>query len=245
MMTAEALPGAARVLEVLAATWPPFGMQEHGAVTIRDGRGAGSRVSAATIAGDPVDADIAHAEAAMRALDQSPIFMIRPGEARLDTALAARGYAVKDPVTAYVAPIAQLADRRPPPVTTFEVWPPLAVQAEIWIAGGIGPARLGVMNRVTGPRTTILGRLNDSPAGTAFAACHADIAMLHALEVALPARRQGLAAHMLCAAAFWGQGQGAAFLSLVVTDANAAANALYLRLGMQAVSHYHYRFLPA
>jgi N-acetylglutamate synthase len=240
-----ALPDKQAIFDVMAATWPPHAVQRMGPVTIREGHGGGSRVSAATIDGAPTAQDVDMAEAGMRALGQVPIFMIRPGESALDDALAQRGYEQRDSVTAYAAVVSELADRRPPPVTTFEVWPPLAIQAEIWAAGGISPARLAVMDRVQGPHTTILGRSSDRPAGTAFVACPGAVAMVHALEVTPAARRQGLAGHMLRAAAFWAKDQGAEFLSLVVTDANVAANALYRRCNMVPVSHYHYRVLSA
>ena len=113
---------------------------------------------------------------------------------------------MKDPVTVYAAPAAALASEPPPPVTTFEVWPPLAIQAEIWAAGGIGPARLAVMERAAGPKTTILGRCADRPAATAYVAVHGTVAMLHALEVADRFRRRGLGRHIMRAAAVLGGG---------------------------------------
>lgn len=91
------------------------------------------------------------------------------------------------------------------------------------------------MQRVAGPKTAILARTQDRPVGAAFVACHGDIAMLHALEVLPAARRQGSAHNMLRAAAVWAQDQGATTMSLVVTQANAPARALYERLGMVAV----------
>jgi GNAT superfamily N-acetyltransferase len=208
-----------------------------------DGRG-GSRVSAATAEADFDEADIAEAEFAMREVGQTPLFMIREGEDRLDQMLATRGYVVKDPVNLYAAPVAEIATARPPPVTCFEVWPPLAVQAEIWAAGGIGQGRLDVMDRARAPKTTLLGRMNDQPAGTVFVGIAADCAMIHALEIAVDYRGKGLARQMTRAAAFWGQDNGAAFLTLVTTQANAGANALYASLGMTLVGQYHYRILP-
>ena len=56
--------------------------------------------------------------------------------------------------------------------------------------------------------------------------------MLHALEVAPFARRQGLGRGMTRAVAAWALAAGAATLALAVTRANAPARALYDRLGM-------------
>jgi GNAT superfamily N-acetyltransferase len=158
--------------------------------------------------------------------------------------LAGKGYRIKDPVTLYAAPIDRIATHRPPPVTTFEVWPALAIQADIWAEGGIGSERMAVMERADCPKTTILGRINDTPAGTAYVGISNGIAMFHALEVAQRFRRRGLAAHMIRAMAFWARENGAKHFALVVTEANVGANALYASLGFDVVGHYHYRILP-
>ena len=68
--------------------------------------------------------------------------------------------------------------------------------------------------------------------------------MIHALEISDQHRRQGLARHLTRAAAFWAQDNGAAYLTLVTTQANIGANALYASLGMTLVGQYHYRTLP-
>ena len=143
----------------------------------------------------------------------------------------------------YAAPAAQIATERPPPVTSFEVWPPLAVQVEIWATGGISQGRLDVMERARAPKTTLLGRANDRPAGTVFVGVAGDCAMIHALEIGHAHRRQGLARHLTRAAAFWALDAGATYLTLVTTQANDGANALYTSLGMTLVGHYHYRIL--
>lgn len=228
------------VLAAIDGTWPPAAFHRQGTITLREGQGGGSRVSAATAEG-PVEGDLAAAEAAMRALGQAPLFMVRPGEEALDTLLASRGYVVKDPVVALAAPVAGLTAERPPPVSCFEVWPPLAIQREIWATGGIGPERLAIMERAPGPRTTILGRTDDSPAGTLFVAMHGPVAMVHAVETLPAFRRRGVARRMMTAAAFWARDRGAETLALLVTRANGGANALYAAMGFAPVGHYHYR----
>lgn len=232
----------AALYALIEATWPSAGQTRVGPYVIRDGQGGGSRVSAATAAAiDGLAEGLPAAEAAMRALGQTPLFMIRHGDEALDALLDRAGYVIKDPVIGYSAPVSQLIQTLPPPVTTFEVWPPLAVQAEIWAEGGIGPDRLAVMDRAKGPKTTILGRLEDSPAGTVYLACGPDGAMLHALETRDRFRRKGLGAHMLRACARWAARQGAEELALVVITANTVARGLYASLGMSAVGEYHYR----
>ena len=237
-------PDAQKLYAVIDATWPARAKQVIGPWTIRlDGRG-GSRVSAATAEQSVQDADIQLAQQAMHDAGQAALFMIRESDGGLDRDLAARGYVIKDPVNMYAAPVAMIATKRPPPVTSFEVWPPLATQAEIWAAGGIGEGRLDVMNRALPPKTTLLGRVKDRPAGTGFVSIAADCAMIHALEIAGEFRRRGLARHLTQAAAFWAQDQGADYLTLVTTQANAGANALYSSLGKMLVGQYHYRILP-
>lgn len=232
-----------RITDLIDATWPAATTRAIEGWTIREGAGGGSRVSAATAIAPGKVADIAEAEAAMRALGQTPLFMVRHGESALDRDLGQRGYQVKDPVTVYRLPIEALTDTRPPPVTCFEVWPPLAIQEEIWAAGGVDAARLAVMARANDPKTTILGRLDDTPAGTLFAAVHDGTVMVHAVETAARFRRKGLGAHMMRAAAFWGRDNGADTLALLVTEANEGANALYTSLGMTPAAGYHYRIL--
>ncbi|WP_108814107.1 GNAT family N-acetyltransferase [Loktanella sp. Alg231-35] len=237
------LPNAKKLYAIIDGTWPASAKQVVGPWTVRlDGSGS-SRVSAATAEMEVTADDVAEAADAMREAGQTPLFMIREGDDALDAMLAACGYVIKDPVNMYAAPAAEIATERPPPVTSFQVWPPLAAQAEVWGAGGIGQGRLDVMERARAPKTTLLGRLNDKPAGTVFVGVAADYAMIHALEIGNAHRRQGLARHLTRAAAFWALDAGATYLTLVTTQANDGANALYTSLGMTLVGQYHYRIL--
>ncbi len=177
----------------------------------------------------------------MRELDQPLLFMIRDGDERLDRVLAARGYDLVDPVALHVVPVTHLTQAPVPPVSAFQLWPPLAIMADIWAKGGIGPARLAVMARTDAPKTAIFARQSDRPAGVAFVALDHKIAMVHAIEVSPEQRRRGVGHNLMRSAAHWAQANGANWLGLAVTRANAAANALYASLGMQVVGHYHYR----
>ncbi len=238
------LPNANKLYAVIEGTWPSSAKQVLGPWAIRLDDSGSSRVSAATAELAINEADIPEAAEAMRAAGQVPLFMIREGEEALDQMLAAQGYVIKDPVNMYAAPLTDIATTRPPPVTSFQVWPPLAAQIELWAEGGIRSGRLAVMDRARQPKTTLLGRLNDRPAGSVYVGIAADCAMIHALEVADSHRRKGLARHLTRAAAFWALDQGATYLTLVTTQANPAANGLYTSLGMVLVGHYHYRTLP-
>ncbi|MFC7705835.1 GNAT family N-acetyltransferase [Plastorhodobacter daqingensis] len=233
-------PGLADLCRVLEATWPPAARVQLGPWTIREGRGGGKRVSAASAEGPVTAADIRAAEAAMANLGQDRLFMIRGDQDDLDRQLAAEGYAVVDPVAVYLAPLEGLC-RDVPPVSFFSCWPPLGIQTSLWTEAGIGAERQAVMQRVQGSKAALLGRVNDRAAGTAFIACDHDVAMLHALEVVPSQRRQGVARNILRGAVGWAQDNGANWLSLVVTRANVRARKLYASFGLQLVGHYHYR----
>ncbi|MEX0301123.1 MAG: GNAT family N-acetyltransferase [Leisingera sp.] len=232
-----------RYYAVTEATWPSASSREIGPVTIREGQGGGSRVSAATVNGSVSDSEIAVAEDAMRAMGQNCLFMIRDGEAELDAQLEARGYAVKDPVNLWTCPAERLTDIPVPRVTAFCIWEPLAIQREIWAQGGIGPERIAVMRRVQGAKTGLLGRHKDKPAGAGFVAVHEGVAMVHGLEILPHQRRAGMGAWMMRQAAFWAVENGATELAVLCTKRNEGANGLYASLGMDCVGEYHYRIL--
>ncbi len=233
----------ARLFAAIDATWPAAAMVEAGPWTLREGRGGGQRVSAATAREDWRDPDIDAAERAMQLMGQTPLFMIRPGEDALDQALAARGYDVVDPVNLWAAPVDSLTDRPLPRVTAFAIWEPLAIMLEIWETAGIGPRRIAVMNRAQGPKTGLFGRVSDHPAGTGFCAIHDGIVMVHALEILDGYRGKGLGGWMMRCAAFWAAKQGAHTLAVLCTKANIPANRLYASLGFATVGEYHYRKL--
>lgn len=234
---------------IIDACWPAERIWRDGPWIHRATPGAGGRVNA--ISGAPglgegalsqADA-IAAAETVAQAGGRGPSFIVFPGQGALDAALAARGYGVADAVHLYAAPPAELAGDPLPHATAMTAWPPLAVMREIWAAGGIGPARQGVMARAA-RATGILGRTEDRPAGCAFVAAHDGIALLSAVEVLPRFRRKGVSGLMLRAAAHWACAQGCARLALVTTRDNVAANAAYASRGMRIVGGYHYRRLP-
>jgi len=229
-MTPDALIAA------IEATWPPARSWPLGPFTLRDGAGGGQRVAAASVTGAFTGPQL---EAAIAAMSE-PLFVLYPGDEALDAALQARRYQRHDPVVAYGAPVALLTGELPF-LTAFPHWPPLEVARTVWAEGGIGPARLAVMDRAVGPKSAILARAGDRPAGACYVACDGPLAMVHAIEVRSAYRRQGAARHLLRAAANWAAEQGATSLALFVTEKNIAARALYASAGMTEVGRYHYR----
>ena len=220
-----------QLFDVIEATWPPATAERQGPWTVRDGAGGGQRVSATTVEAEHTAADLDGCA--------STLFMVRNGEDALDADLEARGFTIGDPTVAYAISVSELTREPVPPVSAFALWPPLAIQRDLWAEGGIGPARVDVMDRVKGPKTSILARHADQPAGSAFVAIHENIAMIHAIEVTPAMRRQGVGANILRCAAHWAQDQGADTLALLVTRANTPANALYASQKFEVVGHYH------
>ena len=234
-------PTTGTLFAALEATWPAASARRVGPWMVRDGRGGGQRVSSTTAESPFDEADIPLAESAMSQLGQDRIFMIRKGDDRLDALLETRGYRIKDPVAVHAVRAALLAAATLPRASVFPVYPPLQIMAELWKAGGIGPERLAVMERAAGPKTALLARLKERPAGVAFVAMHEQLAILHAIHVAAPLRRRGVGTSILRAAARWVQDRGAVSLALAVTCANVAGNALYASNGMEVLAEYHYR----
>lgn len=229
------------ILTALDATWPAAARQSIGPWIIRDGQEGGKRVSAATPNSDWTPADIQTAEETMRDLGQTPLFMIIDQDHDLDHALADAGYDIVDPVNIYSTSVDTLTIERPPKVSMFSVWPPLAIEIDMWAEGGISDARVNVMKRVQGRKTSILARWNDHPAGVGFAAVHGKDAFVHAVEIRAAQRQQGVASWLMKQAAFWAAEQGASRLNVACTKANVAANALYRSIGMKVVGEYLYR----
>ncbi|WP_102107348.1 GNAT family N-acetyltransferase [Oceaniglobus roseus] len=234
-------PAPEALFAAMEATWPAARTIELDPFRLREGKGGGKRVSAATLHGRLGPDDIDAAAAAMQSLGQPPLFRLEQGGGAFDDALAAAGYDVADPTVVRVCPIGGLASERPPRVSAFTIWEPLQIMRDIWAEGGVGADRQAVMARVRGVKTGILGRTADKPAASAFVAIHDGIAMLHALEVRRALRRQGTAVNVMRQAAIWAAGHGATHMAVLVTEANAGANALYAALGMEVAARYHYR----
>ena len=232
-------PGSHRLMTAIDATWPAAEMRDHGGWVLRRGAGGGKRVSAASGSGD-----IADAVAGMAAWRQGPIFRLTPEDDALDTALDAEGYAIVDPVALYTGAATALTGQDSLQAKLYTASMRPALMEEIWRAGGIGPDRLAIMDRCAVPRAFLLSRAEDSPCGAAFVAIDGDVAMIHAIEVLTRWRRRGAGALLIQGAARFAVAQGARWLSLAVTEANAPARALYDRLGMRVTGRYHYRHLP-
>lgn len=225
--------------QALEASWPAASQTQIGPFIWREGAGGGSRVSAATAQKRPDTAALDTIERKFTDAKRDALFQIRDTDDAFDKDVAQRGYDILDPTLCLAAPVD--AFTKLDPKVVYASWPPIAAQRDIWRIGGIDDARLRVMKRVQVPKTTLLARDIDTPAGTAFVAALGSIAVLHALEVLPQHRRGGLANAMMCHAANWAKTNNATTLAVLVTRANTAAIALYSSLGMREIGHYHYR----
>lgn len=226
--------------EAFEATWPAADYAQAGGFRVGRGLGAGGRVSSARATGDWQAGDIAGVEAICHGWNQPPMFRVDDANDGLVAALQQAGYHAVMPTVIMSAPIGALTDQEIPPVTSFDIWPPLAIQREIWLAGNIGAERQAVMDRAPQPKTSILGRAEDRAAGAAFVAIAGQVAMIHAIEVLAPWRRRGLAGWMIREAALWARDNGATRMGLAVTRGNHGAIAAYHGLGFQEIAGYSY-----
>ncbi|MEO1960122.1 MAG: sigma-54 factor interaction domain-containing protein, partial [Paracoccus sp. (in: a-proteobacteria)] len=138
----------AALAEAFEISWPASEYADAGGFRVGRGLGAGGRVSSARAVGawrgDHIDAAIA----IHRGWDQRPVFRVADDDAALAGALESRGFRRETPTAVMATATRALTDIAIPSVTTFTLWPPLAIQREIWAAGNIGPARQAVIERV-------------------------------------------------------------------------------------------------
>ena len=226
------MPTEADLFDAVDATWPAHKFTDVDGWIIRDGRSGGQRVSVASGIGD-----ISVAEAAM---GQEKLFMIQVDQAQLDAELADRGCEVKEPVDLLVGYAATIADGIRPKLDAIFAEFPMPILAEIWAEGGIGSARLDVMERANCDKTFVMGRI-DACAAAAFVGVSNGICMAHAVEALAREQRRGVAEKMMRAAAWWGLQHGAATFCVLTTQANSSAQRLYRKLGMETATQYHYR----
>ena len=229
------------IFETIDLTWPAKEFLELPEWKLRKSIKGGKRVSAVTAIGKSGIPAIQFVENTLEEWCQDKLFMIKAGENSLDEALKERGYCIVDPTNIWSIPAEALSMQQIPPVTAFSIFPPLAIQREIWAANGIDASRIEIMDRVKTPKTTIFGRINAKPAASAFVAVSNKIAMVHALIVDHKFQRQGMGKHVMQKVGVWAHQQGAESVVVLCTKQNQSANNFYKILGMKVIGEYHYR----
>lgn len=225
------LPSLQTLYDVTDATWPSAGVKQVDGWLIKNGAGGGKRVSACVQM--DADANIMIAEEHMLALGQDLLFQIRAGDERLDQNLETLGYDLIDRVILMAGPLVGMHK-------TFNGQmenAPTPEMVDIWAEGGIGPARLKVMERASCIKA--YARIDD--AAVAYAAIDQGICMAHAVEVSAKHRRKGLGRKIMRQIAGWASKQGAEFMAVITVQDNIAARTLYQTLGLSEVGEYHYR----
>jgi len=237
------LKNGSDIFEAIDVTWPAEKFLEIPKWKLRRSAKGGKRVSAATAIGAPDISDIKLAENKMVQWHQDKLFMIKKNEILLDEALSASGYRVIDPTNIWSISSKNLSIQKTLPVKAFTIFPPLAIQRELWRENHIPPSRIEIMDRVKTHKTTIFGRINARPAASAFVAVSNKFAMVHALVVDKKCRRQGMGKFVMQKVGSWAYQMGAESVVALCTEKNCSANILYKSLGMQVIGKYHYRVL--
>lgn len=234
----------AALLEALEATWPPAEARRFAGLAVGRGAGGGGRLSSVRAVADWQGADLDAALAQQDAWGEGRLIRVHDADARLAQAAQARGLAPREPVVILSAPLSLLAGVPAPRLSGFALWPPLAIQRELWAEAGIGPARQAAMARAPGPRAALLGRDEARVAGTGFCAVSGPVAGLHALWVRPGFRGRGCGEWMLRQAARWALAEGAEVMMLAVQRGNGPALRLYQRVGFQEADGYVYYAAP-
>ena len=128
-----------------------------------------------------------------------------------------------------------------PPMTVFNIWPPLRIMKDIWKIGGTTDSRMAVMARCKVRKTAILGRIENKVAGCAFISEYKGIAILQSLFVLPNYRRKGLAGFIISESVKWASYKESSYLALMTDKYNKEARGLYDSLGMTVIDNYHYR----
>jgi ribosomal protein S18 acetylase RimI-like enzyme len=151
--------------------------------------------------------------------------------------LSADGWFAQPPVLVQVAPIEAVATAVADRVDLLDVPTPAFLDALGRWKSEPPPAALAVL---TGGRPVIFAEICEGGALMATARGAVVDGWLHLglVEVAEAARRRGLAQRVSAAVARWGQALGATRMVLQVEQDNAAAVALYRRLGFS--THHRY-----
>lgn len=248
-----------QMISALEATWPPERVVETADCRIRLAPGAGSRVNSIQPKRlDLDDAAVAAAEAEAAAAGAAPLWAVpEPAEsvgAATDTlaeTLLARGYERFDASLIMAgepgAILAAAEDRwrarkGEAEIGTLALRCPLTVIEQIWARGGIGPERLAVMERPTGPKEVFMARNDNRPVGAGFVAVDpaTGVAFVHALEVTEESRGRGVGPAVMRAAARFAVNAGAKQLAVAVRRSNEAGLRLFQAIGLQPVGGYVY-----
>jgi N-acetylglutamate synthase len=246
--------GAHELQRVAAHGWPALETERLGEWTLRASRGFTSRANSVLPLGDPgpgLDAALERVRHWYAARDLPAMVQVTTGDVDDDHALAValdeRGWTAERHAVLRTGALAPLADRAPDPRVRVgreldEEWLRAYGRAD----GAVGEAALQVLRG--GPSVwfaTVPGEPGEpGPAAIGRCVVEARWAGFAAVEVAPEHRRRGLATAVMAGLARHALREGASAAYLQVEPGNAAAFALYDRLGFADHHGYHYRRAP-
>ncbi|WP_036330994.1 GNAT family N-acetyltransferase [Microbispora sp. ATCC PTA-5024] len=234
---------------LVGEAWPAPGRVEAGGWVYRHAGGVTKRANSVLPLGTPGDLGRAvdEAEEFYASLGLPCVFSIGPRAPEgLDGELERRGYGLVDPTLVMTVPIPESTGggagtrmKDAPDERWLRVW---------WsVEGGRHPETDGVPARdwaariLTGVSAGYALLPGDRGDAVGRAVPQGEWLGVYCMAVEPPARRTGLGAAVLRALLDWGRERGAARAYLLVTEANAAARALYERAGFAVAGRYHYR----
>jgi GNAT superfamily N-acetyltransferase len=237
-------------LEGLAArTWRGLEEERFGDWLLRASGGFTGRANSVLVVGDP-PSDLAdaighvadwYARRGLRPMAQVPL----PGAEEADAAFAAAGWSTVEDVLVLTAALGGW----PAPPEPIDLAPQ---PDDAWLAGyryrgtPLPPVAREVLMNAERPVFASV-RLDPAPAplaAVARGAVEGDWLCVTAVTVDDRYRRRGLATAVMNRLGSWGRDQGARSCLLQVVESNAAALALYERLGFTEHHRYHYRLGP-
>jgi len=151
-------PSLQDIAETVWVTWPGEETVETPAFTLRRSGDDSRRSRAASAKRDVTDKEISDAAQQMAAWGQPALFFVPSDAPDFDAQLEVRGYRSHDSAVYYVGRTAEMAARRPPRLSTFEIWEPLAIMADLWAENGISAERQEVMLRALRTRVGLWPR---------------------------------------------------------------------------------------
>lgn len=256
-MTREVPPvfTVAELEAVLARGWRGLTEVELGGWLLRAAEGFTSRANSVLPLGPPgrdLPAVLAAVDSFYRERGLPPTVQVpvdAPGSplARLDTALAERGWTVLTPNLVMTADLDVLTTRLPTGPDPFLVT--TAVPDEEWLTGylyrgtALPPHARKVLVHTDLP---VFASIRDArgQAGVARGAVNDGWLGISAVTVSPDRRREGVGTRLMAGLARWGGMHGAARVALQVDGGNEAALTLYRGLGFTVHHGYHYRRAP-
>ncbi len=241
-------------LEQIAWTgWPGLEQERLGDWVLRAAGGFTGRANSALPIGNSGVSDddaIEHVAAFYQARGLRPRFQVpTPLAATLDAQLEQLGWTLSNPVAVMVADVERVLTSTPtashlPPVQVESVPDAAWLEAYHYRGDALPEQALAVLTAGVGAAFASVRDSHGQVLAIARVAVSRGWAGVTAVEVAEPARRRGLGAHVMRELVGWAGRRGARHAYLQVAEENQPALNLYGRMGFVPHHGYHYRLAP-